>query len=319
MQKRSDLSDVQKGIIIGFRAKGRSISETAEFVNCSRAAVVKVYRAWQNGTVQNQRRGKCGAPRAIDDRGERRLRRCVRADRRATVEQLTTKMNQGATKSVSQTTIQRTLLRLGLRSRRLVCAPMLTALHRRRRLEFARQYSSWTSTEWRQEPPCNHCRNGPSWRREHYGLGNVFLAFSGFTDHCGRHDGSIQVRICPCGPCPPYMRIVFPQYDGIFQQDNARCHTAASVRAWFEEHQDEFTVLRWPANSPDLNPIEHLWDHLDQVVRAMDPQPRNLAQLATALESAWLNISENTFRDLSDSLPARLAEVRSAKGGYSGF
>ncbi|GFW32878.1 transposable element Tcb1 transposase [Trichonephila clavipes] len=45
----------------------------------------------------------------------------------------------------------------------------------------------------------------------------------------------------------------------------------------------------------------------------MDPQPRNLAQLATALESAWLNIPENTFRDQSDSLPARLAAVRSAK------
>ncbi|GFU20237.1 homeotic protein female sterile [Trichonephila clavipes] len=45
----------------------------------------------------------------------------------------------------------------------------------------------------------------------------------------------------------------------------------------------------------------------------MDPQPPNLAQLATALESAWLNIPENTFRDLSDSLPARLAAVRSAK------
>ncbi|GBO18476.1 hypothetical protein AVEN_164131-1, partial [Araneus ventricosus] len=92
-----------------------------------------------------------------------------------------------------------------------------------------------------------------------------------------------------------------------------------SVCAWFEKHQDEFTVLPWPANSPDLNPIENLWDHLDRVVRAMDPQPRNLAQLATALESAWLNIPVNTFRNLIDSLPARLAAVRSAKGGYSGF
>ncbi|GBO09668.1 hypothetical protein AVEN_69939-1 [Araneus ventricosus] len=99
MQKPSDLSDVQKGMIIGFRAKGGSISETANFVNCSRAAVVKVYRAWQYGTIQNQRRGTCGAPRAIDDyRGERGLRRCVRANRRATVEQLTAQMNQGATK-----------------------------------------------------------------------------------------------------------------------------------------------------------------------------------------------------------------------------
>ncbi|GFV47148.1 transposable element Tcb1 transposase [Trichonephila clavipes] len=75
-------------------------------------------------------------------------------------------------------------------------------------------------------------------------------------------------------------------------------YTAASVRAWFEEHQDEFTVLPGQQTHPDLNPPEHLWDHLDRVVRAMDPQPRNLAQLA-AVESAWLNIPENTFRDLT--------------------
>ncbi|KFM59722.1 Transposable element Tcb1 transposase, partial [Stegodyphus mimosarum] len=327
-------------MITGFRAKGGSISETALFVNCSRAAVVKVYRAWQNGTVQNQRRGKCGAPRAIDDRGERRLRRCVRADRRATVEQLTTKMNQGATKSVSQSTIQRTLLRLGLRSRRLVRAPMLTAVHRRRRLEFARQYSSWTSTEWRQVAFSDESRfmlhrTDGRWRirretseRNHPATiagtvqagGGSIMVWGMFSWHSlgsliiveGTMDQYKYASVL-ADHVHPYMRIVFPQDDGIFQQDNARCHTAASVRAWFEEHQDEFTVLPWPANSPDLNPIEHLWDHLDRVVRAMDPQPRNLAQLATALESAWLNIPENTFRDLCDSLPARLAAVRSAK------
>ncbi len=62
--------------------------------------------------------------------------------------QLTTQMNQGVTNSVSSTTVQRTLLRMGLRSRRLVNAPMLTAVHRRRRLKFARQYRNWTTTEW---------------------------------------------------------------------------------------------------------------------------------------------------------------------------
>ncbi|GBN69216.1 hypothetical protein AVEN_252237-1 [Araneus ventricosus] len=45
----------------------------------------------------------------------------------------------------------------------------------------------------------------------------------------------------------------------------------------------------------------------------MDTQPRNLVQLATALESVWLNILVSTFRNLIDSLPARLAAVRSAK------
>ncbi|GFY24686.1 transposable element Tcb1 transposase [Trichonephila clavipes] len=40
-----------------------------------------------------------------------------------------------------------------------------------------------------------------------------------------------------------YMCIGFHQNDGIYQQDNAKCPTAASLRAWLEEHQDEFTVL----------------------------------------------------------------------------
>lgn len=95
MGKGSDLSELQKGMIISFRTKGGSISETAKFVNCSRAAVVKVYREWTNSTVMNNRRGNCGTPRAIDVRGERRLRRCVKANRYATVEQLTVQMNRG--------------------------------------------------------------------------------------------------------------------------------------------------------------------------------------------------------------------------------
>ncbi|GFV25905.1 transposable element Tcb1 transposase [Trichonephila clavipes] len=93
-------------MIIDFRAEGGSISETAKFVSCSCAAVVKVYHACQNGTVQNKRRGKCNAPWTKDDRGERRLQRCVRVNRHATIQQLTAQMNQGATNSVSQTTVQ---------------------------------------------------------------------------------------------------------------------------------------------------------------------------------------------------------------------
>ncbi|GFW37157.1 transposable element Tcb1 transposase [Trichonephila clavipes] len=85
---------------------------------------------WQNGAVQNQRRCKCRAPRAIDDRGERRPQRCIRENRRSTTVQLTAQMNQEATNSISQTIFQRTLLRLGFRSRYLVHAPMLTAAHR---------------------------------------------------------------------------------------------------------------------------------------------------------------------------------------------
>ncbi|KAK3555109.1 hypothetical protein QTP86_010065 [Hemibagrus guttatus] len=61
--------------------------------------------------------------------------------------------------------------------------------------------------------------------------------------------------------------------DNIVKQDNAPCHKAKMGQEWFE-------VLTWPPNSPDLNPIHHLWDALDKQVRSMEVPPRNLQDLA---------------------------------------
>ncbi|GBN95390.1 hypothetical protein AVEN_241688-1 [Araneus ventricosus] len=85
-----------------------------------------------------------GAPRAINDRGEPRLRRLVKSDRRAAVDALTAQMNQQCTRKLSRTIVRRTLLRIGLRNRRLISAPMLTSVHRKKRRAFALQHKHWT-------------------------------------------------------------------------------------------------------------------------------------------------------------------------------
>ena len=63
------------------------------------------------------------------------------------------------------------------------------------------------------------------------------------------------------------------------------CHKAQISSNWFLEHHNEFSVLQWPPQSPDLNPTEHLRDVVEQEIRIMDVQPTNLQQLCDAIMS----------------------------------
>ena len=55
------------------------------------------------------------------------------------------------------------------------------------------------------------------------------------------------------------------------------------------------SVMPWPAKSPDLNPIEHIWELLDRRVRARAIPPTNVRELAGALVEEWGNISQKNW------------------------
>ncbi|GFX63693.1 transposable element Tcb1 transposase [Trichonephila clavipes] len=93
------------------------------------------------------------------------------------------------------------------------------------------------------------------------------------------------------------MRIVFPQDGGIYQQDIAECHTTDRVRAWFKEHQDQFIVLPCPENSPDLSPINNLWNFLDRKISLLQVQ---LKDRYLRLEAAQKAVS-GTLLQLEDN------------------
>ncbi len=101
----------------------------------------------------------------------------------------------------------------------------------------------------------------------------------------------------------PFMTTVYPSSDGYFQQDNAPWHKAQINSNWFLEHDNEFTLLKWPPQSSDINPIEHLWDVVERDIRIMDVQPTNLQQLCDAIMSIWTKISKEFFQNLVESMP----------------
>ncbi len=113
----------------------------------------------------------------------------------------------------------------------------------------------------------------------------------------------------------PFMTTVYPYSDGYFQKVNAPSHRAQIISDVSLEHGNEFTLLKWHPQSPNLNPIEHLWDVVEQEICIMDVQSSNLQQLRDAFILIWTKISEECFQHLVESTPRRIKAVLKVKVG----
>jgi hypothetical protein len=97
------------------------------------------------------------------------------------------------------------------------------------------------------------------------------------------------------------------------QHDSVPCHKARSVREWFMDNK--VPEIDCPAQSPDLNSVEHLWDELERRLHSRPQCPTSLTVLAIALQVEWAVILPETFRHLVESLPGRVQAVIKSKDG----
>uniref|UniRef100_A0A8C1UPJ7 Transposable element Tcb1 transposase n=1 Tax=Cyprinus carpio TaxID=7962 RepID=A0A8C1UPJ7_CYPCA len=271
--------------------------------------------------------------------------RLVRDDRKATVTQITSRDNPSMQNTISERTTCRALKQKGYSSRRPHRVPLLSAKNRKRRLQFAQAHQNWTMEDWKNVAWSDESRfllqNSDGrvriCHKEHesmdptclvstvYAGGGGVMVWGIFSWHTLGPLVPIEHRLNATAYLSivsdhvhPFMTTVYPSSDGYFQQYNAPCHKAQIISDWFLEHDNEFTLLKWPPQSPDLNPIEHLWDVVEREIRIMDVQLANRQQLHDAIISIWTKISEECFQHLVESMPRRIKAVLKAKGVQPG-
>ena len=102
------------------------------------------------------------------------------------------------------------------------------------------------------------------------------------------------------------------------QQDNATSHVARVNIQFLQNHNVDF-IEDWLSKSPDLNPIEHLWDNLDRRVRRRPNPPNSVNDLRAALLEEWNNIPQADINRLVLSMRRRCQAVSIARGGQTRY
>lgn len=342
MGKLPDLDAFDRGQIVDARRMGHSISEIVRQLGFSRSTVSRVYQEYMDGGKKTSDRANCKGQLALTVRGERRLRRIVRSQRSQTLAQITTQLNDGASRTVSKRTVQRSLHRMGFGSRRPTRVPLLYTCHRAARLAWAREHRDWSVEDWKRVAWSDESRfrllNADGrlriWRQAHeamdpacqagtvQGHGGSIMVWGVFSWHSlgslVRVPTSLNaIRYVELlgDHLHPFMLFCYPHGNGVFQQDNCTSHKSRLATGWLDEHSSDFSVMNFPPRSPDLNPIEHLWDVLEQGVQGHHTAPKNLTELWTVLANIWQAIPVERFQKLVESMPRRVAAVIKARGG----
>ncbi len=298
--------------------------EAADLYNIPPSTACHLWKKFEQ-TGSTHALPQSGRPPIVTDRLERDIVRYSKANRRAPLREI----GSAVPTRVSESTVRNVLSSKGIHRRRARKVVFLTERHKRARKAWAVRCKRMKREDWRRVIWSDECyvyigdNRGTVWITQ--------TAEEEFNENClvpSFKQSPIRVMVWGCimedrkGPlvvldypggkgggmtAARYQSQILdgPLHDfyqemceergiAVFQEDGASCHTAKSTKEWLARNSVE--SFPHPAKSPDMSPIEPLWNTLKTILRARSHPPTSITELKTAVQEAWNQI---TPRDIN--------------------
>ena len=336
----SDLTEAKRNQIIGLFKGGATKAHITKTLGFSKTTVLRTIQLYCEGkTLTTQLRS--GRPKLLNNEHQKTLKNIVRKNNRQSAEQIKNKFQEKTEMQVSTRTIRRNLHELNIFFRIPASKPLLSDKQRENRLNWCIEKKDWSVNKWKSVIWSDESRftifknDGPGcvWRTPgtRFNINNMVpsikhggggLMMWGCFSRKGlgplvRVDGKMKhgdyIQILE-KHLLPLINKKFRGQNYLFQDDNAPVHTAKNVKKWFETKKIKI-LENWPSQSPDLNPIEHLWSELERRIRNRPKPATNIKELEHALHEEWNKIPKDTLMNLINSMPRKI-EVYIKNNGW---
>ncbi|GFW29696.1 transposable element Tcb2 transposase [Trichonephila clavipes] len=239
-----------------------------------------------------------GRPRGTTPADDRYIILQARRNRWQTTGENARHMKQATGRPISRFTVARRLHGGDLFARRPVRCVPLTPAHRRRRSLWCREHRNWRDNEWGRVLFTDESRFSLSSDSHRYSSGESGEA--AIIPRTSLKGTGMEVAVFSFGEasCLGAMGLQF-----LFMDDNAPCHRTVAAEQLLES--EDIERMDWPTRSPDLNPIEHIWDFLGRRLAARTLPPVTIRELRLALQDEWAAMPQQLFDTLILSMGRR--------------
>ncbi|GFW31468.1 transposable element Tcb1 transposase [Trichonephila clavipes] len=318
MAQRKHFENFLRGKIIGRLECGRTQLEVSEELGIAQSIISRLWQRFEDDVT-------------------------AKRNRQSTASDLSRQLSSATGTTVSRQTVYRRLGHIGLHACRPVSCVPLTATHCRLRLTWSREHALRTPQRW----SCvmfsdesrfslqSDSRRTLIWRapdtryhqentieRHIYG-GAGWLVWGGII--LGSRTDLHAQSVTMTGHI--YRDVILEQHvrlfrdamgaEFLFMDDNTRPHRANNVDEFLQ--LEGITRMDWPAYSPVLNPIEHVWDILGRRIVARQPPLTCLLELRRALLDEWCNILQDQIDNLILSMPRHCEACIASSGRHTPY